>query len=240
MTSNIINIEKEKIDIRKMFIEELINEPNLEESKYKESTDDLIKSVCSILTKEQSLEEIDPKFYVEVDYLSANYSKFFLDFISTGSPINIETYKSVLKFLSEFKTKDEVIQELDERYKRLYADYDNYKKRSLLDRAETINQNKIKIVSDFLPIMSDFDRAISSLENKDGVELILNKCLNWLKSHNIEELTPSKNDTFNPDTMECIATLEVEGKSGMVIDIITKGWGLNGKIYKFAQVVVGK
>ena len=235
-----INIEKEKIDIRKMFIEELINEPNLEESKYKESTDDLINSVCGIVLNELTLEDIDPKFYTEADYLSSNYSKFFLDLVSSGLPINIETYKSVLKLLGEFKSKDDIIQELDERYKRLYADYDNYKKRSSLDRIDTINQNKIKIVSDFLPIMSDLDRAISTLEDKEGVELISNKCLNWLKSHGIEESSPKKDDLFNADTMECIATLEVEDKSGKVIDIITKGWGLNGKIYKFSQVVVGK
>ena len=147
------------------------------------------------------------------------------------------------KALEEAKTK---YAELNDKYLRLFSEFDNHRKRTAkekLDLTATASENVIK---DILPVLDDFERALQNMEKNgnesdlQGVTLIYNKLKDTLKKKGLEEID-AKDAEFNTDEHEALTMIPApeEDKKGKVLDVIQKGYKLNGKVIRFARVVVG-
>ena len=147
------------------------------------------------------------------------------------------------KALEEAKAK---FDELNDKYLRLFSEFDNFRKRTAkekLDLTATASENVIK---DILPVFDDFERALQNMEKNgneadlQGVTLIFNKLRDTLKKKGLEEIE-AKDTEFNTDEHEALTMIPApeEDKKGKVLDVIQKGYKLNGKVIRFARVVVG-
>lgn len=147
------------------------------------------------------------------------------------------------KALDEAKEK---FTELNDKHLRLQAEFDNFRKRTAkekLDLTATASENVIK---DILPVLDDFERALQNMEKNgneadlQGVTLIFNKLKDTLKKKGLEEIDAMGAD-FNTDEHEALTMIPApdEDKKGKVLDVIQKGYKLNGKVIRFARVVVG-
>ncbi len=140
------------------------------------------------------------------------------------------------------------LQESNDKFLRLYAEFDNYKRRTIKERTELLQSAGKDVIVSILPIIDDFERAIKANENiedaksiKDGVELIYNKLLNTLTSKGLSSES-SVGKEFNSDIHEAITTIPAsdENLKGKIIDEIEKGYNLNGSVIRFAKVVIGE
>lgn len=140
------------------------------------------------------------------------------------------------------------LQEQKDKYLRLFADFDNYKKRTAKERLDLLNTAGKDIILSILPTLDDFDRAIAAADNatdinsvKEGMELIKNKLFNTLKQRGLEPMDSQGKD-FDAEQQEAITEIPAptENMKGKVIDVIEKGYMMNGKIIRHAKVVVGK
>lgn len=140
------------------------------------------------------------------------------------------------------------IKELNEKYLRLYSEFDNYRKRTLKEKSDIIKTAAEDVFKAILPIIDDFERAVRANETvsdataiKEGVQLIYNKLRNATQQ---KGLTPfeSIGEVFNPDLMEAITNVPAENESqkGKVIDEIEKGYKLGDKVIRFAKVVIAQ
>ena len=147
------------------------------------------------------------------------------------------------KALEEEKAK---CAELNDKHLRLQAEFDNFRKRTAkekLDLTATASENVIK---DILPVLDDFERALQNMEKNgneadlQGVTLIFNKLKDTLKKKGLEEIE-AMDAEFNTDEHEALTMIPApeEEKKGKVLDVIQKGYKLNGKVIRFARVVVG-
>ena len=136
--------------------------------------------------------------------------------------------------------------ELNDKYLRLFSEFDNHRKRTAkekLDLTATASENVIK---DILPVLDDFERALQNMEKNgneadlQGVTLIFNKLKDTLKKKGLEEIE-AMGVEFNTDEHEALTMIPApeEDKKGKVLDVIQKGYKLNGKVIRFARVVVG-
>lgn len=140
------------------------------------------------------------------------------------------------------------IEEQNDKYLRLFADFDNFKKRNAKERQELIQTASKDVVLGLLPVLDDFERAIKASEAltdaetvKEGVSLIYGKLMKALEAKGVKALD-SKGLEFNVEQHEAITeilppTADLEGK---VIDEVERGYYLNDKLIRFAKVVVGK
>ncbi len=138
--------------------------------------------------------------------------------------------------------------ELKDKYLRLFADFDNYKKRMAKERIELMNTAGKDILQDFLPVLDDFGRAIEAVEKaedvataKEGMELIFNKLKNNLTAKGLKPME-STGENFDPEFHEALTEIPAptEELKGKVVDTIEKGYYLNDRIIRYAKVVVGK
>ena len=137
--------------------------------------------------------------------------------------------------------------EAKDRHLRLAAEFDNYRRRTAKERLELVQTAGEDVIKGILPIMDDFERAIKALEStegseaaKEGTELIYNKMMSYLQSKGVS-LIEAMNQKLDTDFHEAVAQFPVqeEEKKGMVIDVVQQGYMLNGKVIRFAKVVVG-
>ncbi len=137
--------------------------------------------------------------------------------------------------------------ELNDRYLRLYSEFDNYRKRTNKERLELLKSASQDVIIDLLPVLDDFDRAIKAMNDQEadeetikGVELVYNKLFGILSQKGLEPMNSLGKD-FDTDFNEAITKIPATSKDmiGKVIDVIEKGYLLNGKIIRFAKVVVG-
>jgi len=163
--------------------------------------------------------------------------------------------KSSRKTLSKDLKKDQLIEalnlkikEVDDKYLRLSAEFDNYRKRTMKEKADFAKFADEEVMLKLLPVIDDFDRAIQSIENvedikfmKDGLILIYNKFSDFLKQNNIQEIEAIHKD-FDTDCHEAITKIPAPDKKlkGKVVDVIEKGYTLNGKVIRYSKVVVGE
>ncbi len=140
------------------------------------------------------------------------------------------------------------VSELNDRYLRLSAEYDNYRKRTLKERMELTKSAGEGLLKGILPVVDDFDRAISHLGEasdlkavKEGIDLIYNKFQEFLKQNGVSEIE-AKEKEFDTDLHEAITKIPAptEDLKGKVIDCIEKGYMLNDKVMRFSKVVVGE
>jgi len=136
---------------------------------------------------------------------------------------------------------------LNDKYLRLFAEFDNYKRRTQKERVELLQTAGKDVIVSLLPILDDFDRANKAAETavevgpiKEGVQLVHNKLKNLLTQKGLKDIE-SINTPFNTDLHEAITKIPApnEDMKGKVIDELEKGYTLNDKVIRFAKVVVG-
>ncbi len=137
--------------------------------------------------------------------------------------------------------------EMNDQYLRLWSEFDNYRKRSARERVEFSKTAASDTFTAILPVLDDFDRAAKAMENaediavvKEGMQLIYHKFRNILISKGLEEMN-AQGETFDADFHEAITSIPSPDDSmkGKVLDELEKGYSLNGKVIRFAKVVVG-
>lgn len=138
--------------------------------------------------------------------------------------------------------------ELNEKYLRLYSEFDNYRKRTIKERSEIIKTAAEDVLKAILPVMDDLERAIKANESvtdaaaiKEGIQLIYNKLKNATQQKGLTAFE-SKGETFNPDLMEAITHIPAtdDSQKGKVIDEVEKGYKLGDKVVRFAKVVIAQ
>ena len=141
----------------------------------------------------------------------------------------------------------EKIAEFQNKYLRLSADFDNYRKRTLKEKIELTKSANAEILLNLLPVMDDFERALKSMEDtkgckeiKDGIDLIYTKFGDFLKSSGVKEIE-AMHKKFDTEIHEAVTTIPAPSKKlkGKVVDVIQKGYYLNEKIIRFPKVVIG-
>lgn len=145
-------------------------------------------------------------------------------------------------------TAEEKLAELNDRFLRLYAEFDNYRKRTNKEKVDIISNANAGILADLLPVMDDFDRAILNNQTaddvaivKEGFQLIFNKFKGILEAKGLKQMQ-AKGTAFDSELHEAIANIPAPSKKevGKVIDDVEKGYYLNDKVIRFAKVVVGQ
>jgi len=133
---------------------------------------------------------------------------------------------------------EEQLKEEKNKYLILYADFENYKKRVQKEKEELKNNTKVNMITSILDMDSDIELAIKNIKDdsaRDGVLLIAGKVQTFLKSQGIE---PIQTETYDEDLHDVISVLEI-GES-KVVDVVSKGYSLNGKPFRFPKIVLGK
>lgn len=144
------------------------------------------------------------------------------------------------------KVWEDKYNELNDKYLRLHAEFDNYKRRTARERIDLIATSNAEMLKAILPVLDDFDRGFKTMEKADnvlalreGVELIYNKLKNTLASKGLEEMK-SIGQPFDADVHEAITNVPAGDEMvGKVVDEVEKGYALNGKVIRYAKVVVG-
>ena len=135
-----------------------------------------------------------------------------------------------------------------EKYLRLFAEFENFKKRTAKERLDLFKTANQEVITSLIPVLDDFKRAVLQIEkeskgfDKKGVELIYNKFNDSLKSNGLEETKVEVGDVFNPDLHEAISQIKAtnENQRGKIIDVIELGYKLGEKIIRYPKVVVGQ
>lgn len=164
---------------------------------------------------------------------------------------NVEQNETVQEEQVELSKEEQLENQLEEsidKYKRLVAEFDNYKKRTSRERMELIQNAGQGVIKNLLPILDDFDRALLSMETaedviavKEGVELVNNKFRKLLESEGLKEMDV-QGQPFDADFQEAITAIPApsEDLKNKVIDVVEKGYFLNDKVIRFAKVVIGQ
>lgn len=137
--------------------------------------------------------------------------------------------------------------ELNDKFLRLYAEFDNYRRRTNKEKVDLIANANEKLLLDLIPTLDDFERAIANNENvddivalKEGFGLIYNKFKSTLEAKGLKQMQ-AKGEAFDSDLHEAIANIPGDdSQKGKVIDDVEKGYLLNEKVIRFAKVVVGQ
>lgn len=133
-------------------------------------------------------------------------------------------------------------------YLFLMAEFDNYRKRTVKEKAELIKNGDEKAMLGLLPVIDDFERAIDAIDKssdveslKEGVDLIYNKFMKYLESQQVKPMESTGTD-FDADVYEAVTTFPApdESMKGKVIDTVQKGYTINEKVLRHAKVVVGQ
>lgn len=141
---------------------------------------------------------------------------------------------------------EQKVAELTDRNLRLMAEFDNYRKRTLKERADLIKTAGENIFVNMLPLIDDFERALKAMETaqdvaavKEGVQLIYDKFIKFLDQNGVKEIL-TENAVFDVDRHEAVTTFPApsEDMKGKIMDCVTKGYTLNDKVIRYPKVVV--
>ena len=152
------------------------------------------------------------------------------------------------KLAQELEKANEQIEEQKDKYLRLSAEFDNYRKRTMKEKAELILNGGEKSISSILPIVDDFERALKNMETatdvaavKEGVELIYNKFMSVLGQNGVKVIE-TKEQPLDTDYHEAIAVIPApnEALKGKILDCVQTGYILNDKVIRHAKAVAGE
>jgi molecular chaperone GrpE len=152
------------------------------------------------------------------------------------------------KVVPEERKFEEKLAEMQDKYLRLSAEFDNYRKRTLREKMEISNYAGEDLLLKILPIMDDFERALRHMETtiecialKEGIDLIYGKLTDFLIQQGVKEIE-SVNTSFNVDLHDAVAKIPVEeeDKKGKIVDVLLKGYYLQDKVIRHSKVVVGE
>lgn len=128
---------------------------------------------------------------------------------------------------------------LNDKYLRLYSEYENYRKRTCLEKADLLINGSRDMMKAILPVVDDFERALSASANEEGVQLIYNKMMKILEQKGLKVMEV-KGVKFDENLHEAITRIPAveESQKGTVVDVVENGYYLNDKVLRYAKVVV--
>ena len=132
----------------------------------------------------------------------------------------------------------EKLAELNDKYLRLYSEYENYRKRTAVEKADLLLNGSREMMKAILPVIDDFERALAATQD-EGVLLIYNKMMKILEQKGLKTMEV-KGEKFDENLHEAITRIPAadEAQKGMVVDVVEKGYYLNDKVLRYAKVVV--
>lgn len=166
----------------------------------------------------------------------------------TKAEENVENKDEVKVEKKAEKTDAEKLSDMNDKYLRLAAEYDNYRKRTLKERMELTKTAGEDILVNILPIIDDFERGLDHMDEakdvdavKEGVQLIYNKFKEFINQRGVIEIDAKEKD-FDTDLHEAITKIPAptEELKGKVVDVIEKGYQLGEKVIRFSKVVIGE
>lgn len=156
--------------------------------------------------------------------------------------------KKEISLEDKAKNLEQKLAEQKDAYLRLYADFENFRRRTAKEKIEFLEQANAKLLVEILPVFDDFERALKSFDNPDlqinaareGIQLIYQKFQKFLEKQGLVAMESNEQD-FDPDKHEAIAQVPApsEDLKGKVIDTVEKGYFLGEKVVRFAKVVTG-
>jgi len=151
----------------------------------------------------------------------------------------------VEEITKEEQLSQDLVSERD-KFLRLFAEFENYKRRTSKERIELFKTANQEVLLAMLPVLDDFDRAITEIKKTDdniliqGVELIHEKLKNTLVSKGLELVDVKAGDAFDADFAEAITQIPAPKMKGKIVDVLEKGYKLGDKIIRFPKVVIGQ
>jgi molecular chaperone GrpE len=159
-----------------------------------------------------------------------------------------ENQEEVVERSKEEELEDQV-KEATDKYLRLYSEFDNFRKRTQKEKIELYKTAGEGIISAIIPVLDDLERAEKANQDsddvqgiKDGIKLIQDKITNILKTKGLEAVASPIGEDFNVEFHEAITQIPAPSKKekGKVLDVVEKGYELNGKVIRFSKVVIGQ
>jgi molecular chaperone GrpE len=184
----------------------------------------------------------------ENNNINKSGSKDSGELIESGADAGNGKGTSADKVVREEITVEEKLAEMQDKYIRLSAEFDNYRKRTLREKMELSKYAGENLLLNIIPLMDDFERALKHMDTstdcaamKNGIDLIYDKFSEFLKQNGVKEIE-SLNNNFNVDLHEAVAKVPVQedDKKGKVVDVLLKGYYLQDKVLRFSKVVVGE
>ena len=161
---------------------------------------------------------------------------------------NANEEQTIVEELSVEEQLTEDLAKEKDKYLRLFAEFENYKRRTVKERIELFKTANQEVVLAMLPVLDDFDRAITEISKTDdgpilkGIELISEKLKNTLVAKGLEVVEINVGDVFNADFAEAITQIPAptDNLKGKIVDVLEKGYKLGDKIIRFPKVVIGQ
>jgi molecular chaperone GrpE len=179
----------------------------------------------------------------EVTAVSGEEPKSDLDSLKpdTENPMDVDSESSARLALMELRNN-----ELNDKYLRLYSEFDNYRRRTAKERLDLMKSAGEDVFKLLLPVLDDFDRAMASMQKatevaavREGVALIHQKLTKELGGRGLRPFDP-KGEVFDPEVHEAVTQFPAsDDMKGKVVDVLERGYTLNDKVIRFAKVVVG-
>jgi len=169
------------------------------------------------------------------------------DQATTTTEADVETQENEMKSPEE-QLQDQLVAEKD-KFMRLFAEFENYKKRTTKERIELFKTASQDVMMSMLPILDDFERALTHIEDdkeaeelRKGVLLIYNKLVSTLEQKGLSKIEVRQGDVFNADNHEAITQISApnEDLKGKIIDVVEHGYKLGDKVIRFPKVVIGQ
>ena len=185
---------------------------------------------------------------IEKDEMTEKKSAENIEAQENANAANPENNENEESEESELEKAQKKIEELNDKYLRQIAEFDNYRKRVMKEKADMIKYSGEKVITTLLPILDDMERAIQNMEKtedvasvKEGVQLIIDKFMKLLKQEGLSRIETEGKD-FDTDFHEAIAMVpgQPEEMKGKIIDCVTPGYMLNDKVIRHAKVAVAQ
>ena len=171
------------------------------------------------------------------------------EFVETDNQTNNQTEENAGDEASDNVTDWEAkYNELNNSYLRLNAEFDNYRKRTLKEKAELLKSGSERVLLDIIAVVDDFERALDNISKtedidavKEGIDLIYSKFSNFLTKHGVKEIE-TIGHAFDTDKHEAVTTIPAQSEEDKdkIIDSIQKGYTLDDKIIRYPKVIVAK
>ncbi|CAL2101089.1 Protein GrpE [Tenacibaculum sp. 190130A14a] len=187
--------------------------------------------------------------YTQEDELKDNLKQVEVDVNQEGTTDSIDDKEAKEdKEEKEVPTAEELIQAEKDKYLRLFAEFENYKKRTTKERIELFKTASQELMTALLPIMDDFDRGLAEIKKSEdtellkGMELIQSKFKNTLTQKGLTEIEVNPGDSFDAEIHDAITQIPAptDDLKGKIIDCVEKGYKLGDKIIRHPKVVMGQ
>ena len=198
--------------------------------------------------KERDIETEDNAEKIEVKTPNTEETNSSEKEISSEEKIGKKKKSKKDKREAKIEELEEKLQEIQDKHLRLQAEFDNFRRRTMMEKVELIKSGGESVLVNILPVIDDFERALDSLKDvadddagKQGTTLIYNKFEEFLKQNNVKEIGALHKE-FDVDLHEALTKIPAPEKKlkGKVVDVIQKGYLLNEKVIRFAKVVIGE